>query len=178
MAQSDLMPTSISLGSTSVAAGGSLPAAPTPTEYFDASYAAYAQNTSSAPSGMTLLFSSDSSELSDGFFAQAFEDSNGNVIIAFEGTVQDNTAYGKATQAADAGILGGNLLLQPTAPTQILQDAYAFAFSVVATDALTGISGATYVTGHSLGGYEAEYVAQQLPSSISLPIRLKQVAPR
>jgi hypothetical protein len=90
----------------------------------------------------------------DGFSAQAFVDSAGHVVVAFEGTVPNTTTtYGTASLAADAQIMLGNI---PRAFT----DAESFVQRLIATD---GISASDiFVTGHSLGGAEAEAVVSSI----------------
>lgn len=96
----------------------------------------------------------------DGVSAKVWVTSQNQVVIAYQGTTG-----------------GLNLLTNPLiALTQIVQDvgiyskqvtpgekdSLAFAKSVIATAAARGITSANvFVTGHSLGGIEAEYVAQQ-----------------
>lgn len=146
---------------------------PSVQEYLDASAAVYDENTAqgvqnilAVPAELTLLSltgqpttplgTTSFEDVANGFYAQAFEDASGNVIIAFEGsypTVLTNlTAYDSATDAADIAIINGQ------APTKILQDAYGFVEQVEFEYGSHPI----YVTGHSLGGLEAEYVASQL----------------
>ncbi|MGX1360759.1 Ig-like domain-containing protein [Bradyrhizobium elkanii] len=132
---------------------------PTTFTYLNASSALYTQNRVSAPvgSGLVLLEASPASQLADGFFAEAFQDLYGNIIIAYQGSILDksdslyNTPYGSASRLADGAILaGGN-------PPGVFDDALAFALNVKNTYGSHDI----YVTGHSLGGVEAEYAAEQ-----------------
>jgi hypothetical protein len=140
--------------------------APTLADYWTAADLVYADNREGkgsdlAPptsSGLTLLLDSgavNSKWLSDGFFAQALEDtSSGDIIIAFEGSRPfEGSAYGRASAHADSQILAGQT---PTA----FSDALAFAGDVEQYLIAHHLaSNPTYVTGHSLGGAEAEYVA-------------------
>src|SRR5262249_32370219 len=86
----------------------------------------------------------------DGFHAAAFDNSStGDVIIAYEGSIldlSDNSIYAISSRAADAKLLLG------VAPAAV-QDAIAFVQQVQQE---VGPSHAIYVTGHSLGGTEAE----------------------
>lgn len=142
---------------------------PTLQEYWTASNAAYGDNaegngTDSAPpnsTGLTLLVDSNDinkSWLADGFFAQAFKDASGNIIIAFEGSILDlgdQSSYAQGSRLADAFILLG---LSPPA----FSDANAFVQDVKQYLVGQGLgSSPIYLTGHSLGGAEAEYVASQ-----------------
>jgi hypothetical protein len=112
----------------------------------DAANAVYAH---AVPPGATLLDSTALSALdsnSDGFYASAYEE-NGVVLIAFEGTQVNQSAYGRESVAADIQIFKGE---QPAA----FNDAILFAQDV---QSLAG-SMPIYVSGHSLGGAEAEAV--------------------
>jgi len=129
---------------------------PTTTEYLTASAAAYTLTQSGGlvvPTDWTVVAHSDSSYQSDGFSAVALKDPSGNIIIANEGTVTGVSSYDLGTLGADANIAGGNT---PTA----LVDAQQFAAQV--SDAADGAP--IYVTGHSLGGTEAQAECQFLGS--------------
>src|SRR6266446_10632877 len=87
-------------------------------EYYNAANAVYFDNgegvkPDTAPdksTGLTLLLDSgqiNANWILDGFFAQAFEDSAGNILIAFEGTTTDKSLYTIGSAAADAEILVG-----------------------------------------------------------------------
>jgi len=105
------------------------------------------------PAGLTLLMQSTPNQLSSGFSAAAFRDANGNIIIAYEGTTTDGSTFGNGTLGADAIIAQGQT-----------PDSLTFA-AKFATDVLNtyGADGSPiYVTGHSLGGTEAEAGAQAL----------------
>jgi hypothetical protein len=140
-----------------------LPAIPSPSlqEYLYAASYAYRDNgeglskdTVPPPStGLAVLLDSDKINahwLADGFFGQAFADASGNVIISFEGTGTDSSIYATGSQSADRAISLGQT---PPAFT----DAEAFAQAV---QVMFG-SRPIYLTGHSLGGAEAEYVASR-----------------
>jgi len=148
-------------------------ASPSPTvqEYYTAASNVYADNaigtqngTAPPPStGLTLLLDSrdpslagNTNWLSDGFFAQVFEDAFGNIIVAFEGSIltpQDLSPYAIGSRAADASIALGQV-------PQALLDANVFASDVMQYLAQHGLgSNSIFLTGHSLGGAEAEYVA-------------------
>jgi hypothetical protein len=153
-------------------------ASPTLSEYYKAASAVYADNAIGtswdnqppAPLGFTLLLDSrdpslvgNTNWLSDGFFGQAFKDASGNVIIAFEGAIIDpadpsfSTPYGAGSRVAAVDTLIG---LVP----QAFQDAINFSLDV---SNLTG-SNPIYLTGHSLGGAEAEAVAYIHPNNIAI----------
>ena len=154
-------------------------ASPSPSlqEYYTAANNVYADNaigtqSGAAPppsTGLTLLLDSrdpsltgNANWLSDGFFAQAFEDASGNIIIAFEGSIlnpQDLSPYALGSRAADAKIAFGQL-------PQALLDANTFALDVTQYLAQHSLgSNPIYLTGHSLGGAEAEHVASTLNSA-------------
>lgn len=148
-------------------------AGPSLVEYYNAAEAVYLDNavgmtTGAHPpssTGLTLLLDSrdpslpgNSSWLADGMFAQAFEDKVGNVIIAFEGSIIKPsdpsflTPYGFGSRGADLDILTG---LTPKA----FVDAQNFAFDAAQFVHQTLGSSPIYLTGHSLGGAEAQDVA-------------------
>lgn len=87
----------------------------------------------------------DNTHLSDGFFAVAYEDNHGNIIISYAGTVPNIfDTFGLGTLKADGQIL---LNLTPASFTWAAQ----FASTITSQFSLS-----TYVAGHSLGGAEAE----------------------
>lgn len=113
----------------------------------DGANAAYAR---AVPDGATALHSPFLDLLdfnANGFFGMAYEQ-DGVVIVAFEGTQFNSSFYGLTSIAADAQILEGQW---PAAFT----DAILFTLGVQALAGSTPI----YLTGHSLGGGEAEAVA-------------------
>jgi hypothetical protein len=83
----------------------------------------------------------------NGFFALAYEE-NGVITVAFEGTVFAPTIYGLGSLEADLQIAQGQW---PAA----LTDAILFTMGVESLAGSTPI----YLTGHSLGGAEAEAVS-------------------
>jgi hypothetical protein len=132
-------------------------------EFFNAASAVYQDNHGqsaggpASTNGLLVLFDSrdsktfpeDSRWWSDGFFAQAFLDKAGNVIIAFEGSVPGNaSAYGFGAALDDVYIFSGGR--QPPA----FIDAGRFVSDVEQMLPSAHI----YLTGHSLGGAEAEFV--------------------
>jgi hypothetical protein len=131
-------------------------AAPSASEYGTASAAAYTLQNSGGftpPSGWTLIETSSTTQQSDGFAAVALKDPSGNIIIGFEGTVVGLSTFDKGTLAADQQIMTNQ---SPAA----LADAAAFAQQI---QTLTG-SDSIFVTGHSLGGDDAEAACKALGS--------------
>lgn len=135
---------------------------PTTIEYLAASQAAY---TGSVVPGLSPLLQSDGAVFAkeidaDGFYAVAYVTTDGNVIIAYRGTVFDLTSpYGRGSILADSEIFLQN---RP----QAYLDAQNFFLAVQARVAQIAEERGSapapiYVTGHSLGGAEAEYVALQ-----------------
>jgi len=136
-----------------------------PSECILATNAAYglSEGTFTPPAGMKILEQSDKSKRADGFASVALEDGNGYVIIANEGTVPGTSQYNRNSLWADTKIY--NDQTSPIIPA--LSDAINFAQEVVTDYAgKSGIQG-IYVTGHSLGGAEAEAQANALPNSIT-----------
>ncbi|KAB0267293.1 M10 family metallopeptidase C-terminal domain-containing protein [Microvirga brassicacearum] len=132
---------------------------PTTSEFMKAAYWTYQQTAGPSPflingKPMTSL------NVGAGFFAAASVTSAGNVIVAFEGTdiegFSDNPEFVINQIAADFLIYRGGM---PTAYGLAL----SFTQSVIAAAKAQGISRDNiYITGHSLGGAEAAYVAAQL----------------
>jgi hypothetical protein len=138
-------------------------------ESLDASYAVYSPLHLTVGPGGGQFFLLDSDALtsldnnSDGFFARAFRDSIGNIIIAYEGSDLFNfsTPYGRQSTAADGLLAIGQ---RPSA----LDDAVAFAYDVRQAATAQGYgSDPIYVTGHSLGGTEAEAAALAWNTSVA-----------
>lgn len=156
-------------------------AAPTSKDYLIACNAAYcecnlAEATSVIPSEATLLKDVTNSLVSmgekswdvltvdyipkDGFYGVAFLTNTGNLLVTYEGTNPVPSTYGVATIAADA------LVVAHRTPTQLVADDDKFALGAENLAAAThGFNGDAYVTGHSLGGVEAEYATLELNSS-------------
>jgi hypothetical protein len=148
---------------------GSAQAAGTPTvsEFLNAANALYLIN--ATPSGMTR-FTSNGRQVSltddaNGAIADVFVTAENQVIISYQGTTGGLNFLINPTAAATQLItdidvvinddFGGNT---PAALTTSL----SFAKSVVAMAEAQGFTTANiFVTGHSLGGIEAEYVASQ-----------------
>ena len=122
----------------------------------------YSQGSDPLPDGLTFLTDKDQRlELYDagtGFYGAALLTQQNQVIVGFEGT---NLYTGDATFTAaqlidDAAISAG--LDAPSYAT-----ALSFTQSAIKVAADKGIgAGDMFITGHSLGGAEAQYVAAQL----------------
>lgn len=102
---------------------------------------------------------------SDGFFAEAFQDANGNTVISFCGSIIDPgrniqsrldwaSPWAFGSRAADLTILKSG---HPHA----FDDALSFTHAVIDQFGLN--PNKVFLSGHSLGGAEAEYVASTLP---------------
>jgi hypothetical protein len=111
-------------------------------EEIDGANAAYAR---AVPPGATPIASSALNY--QGFYGLAYEE-NGVVLVAFEGTQSTPDSYGLGTLAADIQIFLGDT-------PQAFNDAINFTLDVQSLAGSTPI----YITGHSLGGAEAEAVA-------------------
>jgi hypothetical protein len=142
-----------------------MPASPTSPnllqEEIDASYAVYSHASIVYSSNALIekeLTQVDSSALdnlnnnSDGFYAQAFKDLSGNVIIAYEGSTPGVNIFNSYVSASDSNDVE---ILKGQAPAA-LTDAVNFAKEVQRE---FGSADSIYITGHSLGGAEAEAVA-------------------
>jgi hypothetical protein len=132
---------------------------PSLSDFINASNLVY-NHSSAPPTGLTPLMVNGqavTSEVdSDGFYGAAFVNSSGQVIIAYEGTTPNLSAYGIGTLEADGAILSNQT---PAA----FGDAQNFANTVIQAAAGQGISTDNiFVTGHSRGGAEAESVAANL----------------
>jgi Ca2+-binding RTX toxin-like protein len=132
---------------------------PTDGEYLETSNAVATDG--EPPPNLILLATSSPALLSQGFFAQAFLDNNGNVIVAYDNTLLPGDsggnsrlgpAYANGTKDADLQLLAGHI---PNA----LIDAATFLKTVAGDESGKPI----FVTGHSLGGAEAEWAAAQAP---------------
>ena len=132
---------------------------PTIQDYLNLSNAAYTTGgaAASAPPGFTLMTDSSGNPLMEsdpsGMQAFAFQDqTTGQIIVAYEGTnlsnLGTNQSYLDDQIAADAAIANG------TTPQANLN---ALNFIVQKVAPYAG-SNPIYLTGHSLGGEEAEYV--------------------
>jgi hypothetical protein len=99
----------------------------------------------------TPLLISPQADEADGMYADAFLTGTGQIVIAFEGTKPTNTS---------SQVLGADLSIYNQKIPQAFLDAKAFAATVASAAAARGIPATQiFVTGHSLGGSEAEYIA-------------------
>jgi hypothetical protein len=142
--------------------------APTVSDYLNASYWAYAQANSPYPDKNTALPSGFSYfnvggqplyvyNASVGLYAAAVVNATGQLIVTFEGTNVDtgNDTFTAAQILDDIDIVRG-----VNAPSY--QPALAFTETVLADAKAAGYSAQdVYLSGHSLGAAEAEYVATQ-----------------
>ncbi|MCP3385976.1 hypothetical protein NLM31_36870 [Bradyrhizobium sp. CCGUVB4N] len=135
---------------------------PSLADYLEASDATYFRTT---PSDLTPLLGSngqpvvsDPSLLGHGFYAEAFEDSSGNIIVAFEGTVlPGSSAASLAGNSYIAGETGADAAIALGQIPQAFTDAANFMQTVELAAAFHNIpTSKIFVTGHSLGGAEAE----------------------
>ena len=128
-----------------------IPTPPSQVELLQASNAVYTPG--AVPPGMTRLLDASGNPVTfsvpaAGVYAAAFKDAAGNIIVAYEGT--DGSG---GTISADTTIQSGQ---QPAA------FAAAATFATNVQNTYASASSPLYVTGHSLGGDEAEYVASEL----------------
>jgi hypothetical protein len=141
----------------------------TDSEYLNAANWTYSANNPSNPPGTAPAPPADLRPLmvngtqltgrdeSTGFFGAAFLTPANQVIIAFEGTTPyaSDVQFAQAQDAADGNIFAG---LNPP----VYQTALSFTQTALQDAAHQGIGSANvFVTGHSLGAAEAEYVGSQ-----------------
>ena len=138
---------------------------PTPTvaQFLNAAAAEYVLG--STPGGLVPFtvngFQMTSTKIFSGMVARTWVTPEGQVIIAYQGTTGgSNLLFNPLVTLSQ---LGADLQVVFTGTTpQAFHDALAFANRVQAEAALQGYSSHDiFVTGHSLGGWEAQYVAQQ-----------------
>lgn len=103
--------------------------------------------------------------------AQVYQGSNNQFVIAFEGT-NIGSSIGSAQLFADQQILTGVL------GTQIDPLSQASAYLSQVIQAISDqYPGATFaVTGHSLGGSEADYAVEQMEGGSQLPVSDAQIS--
>jgi hypothetical protein len=147
-----------------------IPVAPSLQEYLNAANAVDRDNGRGvgpdlyppASAGFSLVADStvmNHAWLTDGMFAQAFMDARGNIIVAFDSSIINpsdpniHTPYATYSQNADLAIAKGQT-------PQAFLDADMFVRDIEhALGANYLRSHPIYLEGHSLGGAEAEYVA-------------------
>jgi Ca2+-binding RTX toxin-like protein len=134
----------------------------------DLSYWAYSQagtdystKSTALPDGFSYLMSGGAPVIeydpSTGFYGAAVASSTGQVVVAFEGTnlYTGNSVFTKAQTFDDVSITYGLQALS-------YATAYDFTETAIKDAEADGYSAdAVSLTGHSLGGADAEYVAQQ-----------------
>lgn len=118
-------------------------------DYLNLSNAAYTTDGAqpTAPTGWTLIDFQPATSANGGMQAAAFQNAAGEIVIAYEGTNLASLSTLVPQLGSDGAITEGNA---PVANGQAL----SFAQSVAAAHQNSPV----YVTGHSLGGEEAEYV--------------------
>ncbi len=136
---------------------------PSVSEFLEASAWTYTQNTSKLK--LVTPFKVNGQQMTSldtaaGFFGGAFLSASGQVIVAFEGTDIGN--FDNQHEFVSAQLLADLMIYRGDKPPAF-DDALAFTKAVVQQAAKAGISkDNVFVTGHSLGGGEAAYVAAQL----------------
>lgn len=119
-------------------------------KYINASYAAYTGN---APDGFSIV--GEHTNVSTGMHAIAFKDNlTNNIIIAYEGT---NPKEALSDPRAFTGALNADKAIMTGDPLDANNNSVSFAEKI----ALENPGCKFYVTGHSLGGEEAQIVAQK-----------------
>ncbi|MDT5337160.1 MAG: hypothetical protein QOD90_2665 [Mycobacterium sp.] len=139
--------------------------APTPTvaQFLNAAAAEYVLG--GTPGGLQA-FTVDgtpmaSTNVLSGMSAQVWVTPQKQIIIAYQGTTGGTNLLFNPLIAITQAITDAQVILTNTTP-QAFTDALSFQQRVQAAAALQGYAaGDIFVTGHSLGGWEAEYVAQQ-----------------
>lgn len=141
--------------------------APTTSEFLNAANWTYTRNPNVMPADLkpfTVNGQQVTKQITDhGFYAAAFVSPAGQVIVAFEGTspssLDTDPTFGIAQLFADAQIYVGQ---NPA----VYSDAAAFTHTVLADAAAQGIAASdVWITGHSLGAAEAEYVSATMGMS-------------
>jgi hypothetical protein len=137
---------------------------PTTAQFINAANCTYGRDEADLPADLRAFMVAGEHltlEITDhGFYGAAFLTPGDQVVIAFEGThlsaLEEQPAFVGAQIAADARIYLGQ---SPAA----YADALIFTQAVIAAAEAQGIGGDdVYLTGHSLGAAEAQYVAAQL----------------
>lgn len=135
---------------------------PTVAQFLDAANAEYTLG--GTPPGMTpFLVNGRQLGMTDeisGMSAKVWITDRHQVIIAYQGTTGGSNALLNPLAAVTQTIADVGIYAQTTPPAE--RDALAFAREVASYAASRGVAASNiFVTGHSLGGIEAEYVAQQ-----------------
>lgn len=134
---------------------------PAISEFLQASAWTYTQGQTPAPNPFTVNGKQMTSlDVASGFYGAAFLSMSGQVIVAFEGT--DIGGFEQQPEFVGAQLLADLTIYRGDKPPAF-DDALAFTQAVIRQAAKVGISkDDVFVTGHSLGGGEAAYVAAQL----------------
>lgn len=134
---------------------------PTVSEFLQASAWTYTQGSTPAPNPFKANGKQMTSlDVASGFYGAAFLSASGQVIVAFEGT--DLGGFEQEPEFVSAQFLADLMIYRGDKPPAF-DDALAFTKAVIQQAAKAGISkDNVFVTGHSLGGGEAGYVAAQL----------------
>ncbi|RDI62385.1 M10 family metallopeptidase C-terminal domain-containing protein [Microvirga subterranea] len=134
---------------------------PTVSEFLQASAWTYTQGSTPASNPFKANGQQMTSlDVASGFYGAAFLSASGQVIVAFEGT--DIGDFEQQPEFVGAQILADLMIYRGDKPPAF-DDALAFTKAVIQQAAKAGISkDNVFVTGHSLGGGEAAYVAAQL----------------
>lgn len=137
---------------------------PTVAQFLDASSAAYVLG--STPGGMKPFtangFQMSATNIFTGMAADAWVTPQSQIIIAYEGTTGGTNLLFNPWIAISQIIVDLQVILTSTTPRGFY-DAVDFAEEVRAQAALQGYdSDDIFVTGHSLGGWQAQFVAQQI----------------
>ena len=139
---------------------------PTPTvaQFLNASAAGYGLGTT--PGGMVPFtvngFQMSSANIFTGMVAQSWVTPEGQIIIAYQGTTGGTNLLFNPLIAASQMLADLQVMFTQSTPLAFY-DALHFARRVQAAATQQGFdTDDLFVTGHSLGGWEAQYVAQQI----------------
>ncbi len=137
---------------------------PTVAQFLNASAAAYGLGTT--PGGLVPFtvngFQMASANIISGMAARAWVTADNQVIIAYQGTTGGTNLLFDPFIAASQLLTDLQVIYTQTTPWAFT-DALRFAERVQAAAAQQGYgTDDIFVTGHSLGGWEAQYVAQQI----------------
>lgn len=115
------------------------------------------------PVGWQLEAGGSAINTADGFFAEAFDDGKGHTIISFAGSVigpnlDYNSPWAHQSRIADLDVIKADSAQHTV--VKAFDDAFQFTEAVLKNHDPSTV----YVTGHSLGGAEAEYVDAHISS--------------
>jgi hypothetical protein len=136
---------------------------PTVTQFLNAAAAGYVLG--GTPGGMKPFTVNgkqmQSTNILSGESAKAWVTPEGQVIVAYQGTTGGTNLLANPVIAVSQIVTDLQVIFTHTTP-QAFTDSLTFEKQVAAAAAEQGYSNSDiFVTGHSLGGWEAEYVAQQ-----------------